>query len=57
MNNVFFEYIDVFMVAYFDDIVVYDDTLKDHVKHLGKGLLKLIEHRFYLKPEKCSFAQ
>ena len=57
MNNIFSEYIDVFVVVYLDDIVVYNDSLESHVSQLRKALLKLQEHKLYLKLEKCAFAQ
>ena len=57
MNNVFSKYIDMFVVVYFDDIVVNSDSLESHVNGLRKSLLKLWEHKFYLKFEKCAFTQ
>lgn len=57
MNDVFRPYIDRFVVVYLDDIVVYSQTLEEHVEHLILVLAKLREHKLYLKQEKCSFAQ
>jgi hypothetical protein len=34
MNNVFYDYIDRFVVVYLDDIVVYSEALVDHLCHL-----------------------
>ena len=34
MNDVLFDYLDVFVVVYLDDIVVYSKTLTEHEKHL-----------------------
>lgn len=50
-------YIDPFVIVYLDDIVVYSQTLEEHVEHLRLVLAKLREHELYLKQEKCSFAQ
>lgn len=45
------------MVVYLDDIVVYSDTLEDHVQHLRQVFQVLRENELYVKKEKCSFAQ
>ncbi|XP_023519358.1 uncharacterized protein LOC111782791 [Cucurbita pepo subsp. pepo] len=34
MNQVFYEYLDQFVVVYLDDIVVYSTTLEEHKVHL-----------------------
>ena len=34
MNDVLFDYLDAFEVVYLDDIVVYNQTLKEHEKKL-----------------------
>ncbi|XP_075079357.1 uncharacterized protein LOC107827306 [Nicotiana tabacum] len=57
MNQVFREYIDEFVVVYLDDIVVYSQTLEEHLMHLRKVLARLREHELYAKLSKCSFAQ
>jgi len=57
MNIVFHEYIDVFVVVYLDDVVVYSESLEDHLCHLRMVLSRLREHQLYIKLEKCEFAQ
>ena len=57
MNDVFYEYVDCFVVVYLDDIVIYSESLEDHVEHLRKVLSKLREHQLFVKKEKCEFAQ
>ena len=57
MNDVFYEFVDRFVVVYLDDIVVYSESLEDHLKHLRKVLSKLREHQLNVKKEKCEFAQ
>ena len=34
MNHVLRKYIGLFVVVYFDDILVYNKTFDDHIKHL-----------------------
>ena len=57
MNDVFYEFVDRFVVVYLDDIVIYSESLEDHLEHLRKVLSKLREHQLYIKKKKCEFAQ
>ena len=42
---------------YVDDIVVYSESIKDHLVHLRKVRQRLREHQLFVKLNKCSFAQ
>ncbi|KAL0388132.1 UNVERIFIED_CONTAM: Retrovirus-related Pol polyprotein from transposon.6 [Sesamum radiatum] len=55
MNDVLYEYLDRFVVVYLDDIVIYSETLNEHVKHLRAVFQKLREYELYAKKEKCEF--
>ena len=55
MNSIFFEELDVFMIIFIDDILVYSKTEEGHVKHLKVMLQKLREHKLYAKFSKCEF--
>lgn len=57
MNKLFHPYLDKFVVVYLDDIVVYSNTLKEHVDHLRKVFQVLRENELYVKKEKCDFAK
>ncbi|RVW71430.1 Retrovirus-related Pol polyprotein from transposon 17.6 [Vitis vinifera] len=57
MNKIFRPYLDKFMVVYLDDIVIYSNTLKEHVEHLRKVFKILRQNELYMKNEKCSFAR
>ncbi|XP_070013663.1 uncharacterized protein [Nicotiana sylvestris] len=46
-----------FVVVYLDDIVIYNNTLEEHMKHLRKVFQVLRENELYIKREKCEFAQ
>nr|CAD1831635.1 unnamed protein product [Ananas comosus var. bracteatus] len=57
MNKLFYPYLDRFVVVYLDDIVVYSNTLEEHVEHLRTIFQVLWENQLYVKREKCSFAK
>ena len=55
VNDALREYLDVFCVAYMDDIVVYSENEAEHTQHVRKVLAKLLQHGLYVKLEKCEF--
>ena len=48
-------YIGVFVVVYFDDILVFSKSIKDHVNHLRAILQTLRKERLYANMDKCLF--
>ena len=40
-----------------DDILIYSNTLEDHVHHLSQVFQIIKQHHFLIKKSKCSFAQ
>jgi Reverse transcriptase (RNA-dependent DNA polymerase) len=55
MNNIFYDFIDEFMVVYMDDLLIYSKNEEEHLKHVEKVLKRLKEHRLYVSPKKCVF--
>jgi hypothetical protein len=55
INDMLCPYLDVFITAYLDDIIIYSDNLKDYRDHVHKVLEALSEAGLHLKPEKCEF--
>ena len=55
MNNVLKDFIDVFVVVYLDDILIFSKNEKDHEGHLRRVLMKLREHKLFAKRSKCAF--
>lgn len=56
INNALREYLDVFVTAYLDDVLVYSKgTLEEHIEHVKKVLAKLKEYDLLVQPEKCEF--
>ncbi|KAL0358173.1 UNVERIFIED_CONTAM: Retrovirus-related Pol polyprotein from transposon.6 [Sesamum calycinum] len=55
MNDVLYEFLDRFVVVYLDDIVIFSESLNDHLKHLRAVFQKLRKYELYAKKEKCEF--
>jgi len=55
VNLVFVDMLDVCIVVYLDDILVYSDNMEDHTKHVWEVLWRLCQHKLYAKPKKCEF--
>lgn len=54
VNDIIREYLDNFIIVYFDDILIFSATLELHQNHVKKVLSILREHGLYVK-EKCDF--
>ncbi|XP_026399123.1 uncharacterized protein LOC113294972 [Papaver somniferum] len=57
MNSVFGPYFRKFVLVFFDDILVYNPTIQEHVHHLSIVISLLRKHKLYVKYSKCCFAQ
>ena len=55
MNSVFMTELDVCVVVFIDDILVYSKNEEEHAKHLQIILEWLREHQLYAKFSKCQF--
>ena len=55
MNDIFRDMLDVCVVVYLDDILVYSKNDEDHEKHVRQVLQRLREHQLYARPSKCIF--
>ena len=57
MNELFRPHLRKFVLVFFDDILIYSKTWKEHLQHLDKVLTLLKEHQFYAKQSKCTFGK
>ena len=55
MHFVLRPYIGVFVVVYFDDILVFSKSMKDHLNHVRAFLQTLRKERLYANMKKCTF--
>jgi hypothetical protein len=55
MNEVLRPFIGKFVVAYFDDILIYNKSLNEHIEHLRVVFCALREACLFANLEKCTF--
>ncbi|XP_019083003.1 PREDICTED: uncharacterized protein LOC109125571, partial [Camelina sativa] len=54
MNNVFQEFLDVSVIIFIDDILVYSKSPEEYAVHLRAIMEKLREQKLFAKLSKCS---
>jgi hypothetical protein len=55
MNDVFFDYLNDFVSIYINDIFIYNNFKKEHVKHVKKILQRLRDADLQVDIDKCEF--
>ncbi|SNX84871.1 uncharacterized protein MEPE_03580 [Melanopsichium pennsylvanicum] len=55
MNHVLSDLLDVSVIVYLDDILVFSDNEADHHHHVCQVLDRLRKHQLYCAPDKCEF--
>ena len=55
MNQVIKECLDMFVILFIDDILIYSKIDLEHEEHLWKVLTTLRDHKLYAKFSKCEF--
>ena len=56
MNNIFKDLLDVCVVVYLDDILIFSKDPSSHSQHVQEVLRRLRKHDLYAKVEKCEFS-
>jgi len=57
MSGIFKNYLDMFVIVFLDDILIYSKSKEEHDEHLKLVLQLLQERQLYAKLSKCSFYQ
>ena len=55
MNSIFRPYLRKFVLVFFDDILVYSQSVDAHLSHLRTILEILLSHQLFAKQSKCVF--
>lgn len=55
MNDILRDLLDVYVVVYLDDILIYSKNREDHKKHVKEVLKRIQDNNLFLKPSKCFF--
>jgi hypothetical protein len=54
-NDCLREFLDIFCIVYLDDVLIFSDTLEEHVAHVKQVLSRLREYGLTCKLSKCEF--
>ena len=57
MNDIFSDLLDVSVIIYLDDILIYSNNPADHKKHVHEVLRHLHENGLYAHLDKCHFSE
>ena len=55
MNELLGEGLDLFVLVFLDDILIYSANLEEHIEHLRRVLALTRKYQLYAKASKCDF--
>ena len=55
MNSIFSDLLDICVLVYLNDILIYSDNSIDHKQHVREVLRRLRNNKLYAHADKCSF--
>jgi hypothetical protein len=55
MNNIFSDLLNVCVIVYLDDILIYSNNMSQHKNHIKEVLHRLQKHGLYTNTGKCEF--
>ena len=53
LNTIFADLLDVFIIIYLDDILIFSLNKEDHIKHVSKVFCRLRKHNLFANVRKC----
>jgi len=56
MNEIFADILDIYVVVYLDDILIFSSDPSQHTQHVREVLKRLKKHGLYCKASKCEFS-
>jgi len=57
INSILRPYLEKFVILYLDDILIFSDSLENHINHVRTILKTLLDNNLYAKLKKCEFHQ
>lgn len=55
INDVLRDMLNKFVFVHLDDILIFSQSISQHIQHVRKVLQRLLENQLYVKAEKCEF--
>ncbi|KAL0161331.1 hypothetical protein M9458_045056, partial [Cirrhinus mrigala] len=55
INEILKDFLNKFVIAYIDDILIYSKSETEHITHVRAVLSRLLDNQLYVKAEKCEF--
>lgn len=55
VNDIFRDIMDIYVVIYLDDILIFSKNEVEHEKHVREVLRRLREHQLFANPKKCDW--
>src|SRR5882724_7435653 len=55
INDIFVDMIDVIVIIYLDDILIYSDNISEHKAHVQEVLHRLCTNGIFAHADKCEF--
>lgn len=57
INEIFRDMLNQWVILYIDDILIYSNSLPEHIQHVRAVLKRLIQNQLYAKASKCELHQ
>ncbi|CEL52857.1 Retrotransposable element Tf2 155 kDa protein type 1 OS=Schizosaccharomyces pombe (strain 972 / ATCC 24843) GN=Tf2-1 PE=4 SV=1 [Rhizoctonia solani AG-1 IB] len=55
INNIFCDLLDITVIVYLDDILIFSNSREEHVQHVTEVLSCLQKHNLFCNPSRCVF--